>query len=239
MPQSSPKFTVCALLYGNHTDLARRCLEPVLKLSESGLVELRVGLNEASDDTSNYVTENRGLCTIYEADPQIFKYPMMRRMFYEQPLTTDYVMWFDDDSYIKDPEPAEWLKSVETSMSSCDMLGSVYVIPYGNDQKAWCQTQPWYTGKPIKDKPKFATGGWWCIRSEVIKRFNWPIPELKHCGGDVALGVLIDQNNLRLKHFNNGVAINANEVGKESSAARRGASRTEKPIGKGFTPGSR
>jgi len=239
MTQSSPKFTVCVLLYGDHTSLARRCLEPVFKLCESGLVELRIGLNEVSDETSNYVTERRDSAVFYESDPQIFKYPMMRRMLYEQPVTTDYVMWFDDDSYIKDQDVTSWIKSVELAMNSCDMLGSVYVIPYGSDQKAWCSTQPWFTGKPIKDKPKFATGGWWCIRSEVIKKFNWPIPELKHCGGDVALGVLFDQNNLRLKHFNHGVAINANDVGKESSAARRGASRTEKPIGKGFTPSSR
>jgi hypothetical protein len=157
---------------------------------------------------------------------------MMRQMFHSKPIETPYVMWFDDDSYIKD---VSLLTQVEAQMADCDMLGSVYTIPYGNDQKEWCKTQPWYTGKPLSDKPRFATGGWWCIKTDVLKRFDWPTPELKHCGGDVALGILISQNDLKLKHFNKGVAINANAQGKESAAERRGASKTEKPIGKGFT----
>ena len=238
MTQSKPRFTVCALLYGDYPHLAKRCLDPLIHLMALNDVELRVGMNEVSKETSDFVRYNQWQPKIFEAMPQIFKYPMMRRMFYDDPITTDYVMWFDDDSYIKVKDCDNWLSSVENAMANCDMLGSVYTIPYGNDQKEWCKTQPWYNNKPLRDKPKFATGGWWCIRTEVLNRFNWPAPELKHCGGDVALGILLDQHDLRLKHYNQGVAINANAEGKESAAQRRGASRTEKPIGKGFTSGS-
>lgn len=228
-------FTICALLYGDHFSLAQRCLEPLFKLSASGAVELRIGMNEVCIQTKEYVAANNDSADIVtEANPQVYKYPMMRRLFNEKPITSDYVMWFDDDSYIKDTDLSFWLRSVSSQMTSCDMLGSVYVIPYGNDQKSWCRTQPWYKGKPIPDKPKFATGGWWCIKTEVIKRFDWPTVNLKHCGGDVALGVLLEQNNLTLRHFKDGVAVNADDSGKESAAPRRGASRTEKPIGKGF-----
>jgi hypothetical protein len=198
-------------------------------------VDFRVGMNEVCDQTKAYVESNSdAINLLVESNPQVYKYPMMKRLFNEKPVTSDFIMWFDDDSYVKESDVGLWLDSVDREMRLCDMLGSVYVIPYGNDQKSWCKTQPWYTGKPLSDKPSFATGGWWCIRSEVIKRFNWPIPELKHCGGDVALGVLLDQNNLKLRHFKTGVAINADSSGKESAAPRRGASRTEKPVGKGF-----
>jgi hypothetical protein len=57
------KFTVCALLYGDYPDLARRCLEPLFKLNELGLIELRVGLNEVCDETSNYVLSRRDSIT--------------------------------------------------------------------------------------------------------------------------------------------------------------------------------
>jgi hypothetical protein len=238
MTQSKPRFTVCALLYGDYPNLAKRCLDPLLHLASIGDVELRVGMNEVSKVTSDFVRYNLWQPKIFEASPQIFKYPMMRKMFHDEPVVTDYIMWFDDDSYIKVKDCASWLEAVTTEMSDCDMLGSVYTILYGTDQKEWCKTQPWYKGKPISDKPRFATGGWWCIKTEVVNRLNWPITQLKHCGGDVALGVALNQNDLKLKHYNQGVAINANAEGKESAAERRGASRTEKPIGKGFTAGS-
>lgn len=230
---SDRKFTVCALFYGDYPNLARRCLEPLLELCGSGLIDLRIGLNDTSDETDDYIT---GACSsdvfTLSAKPQILKYPMMRRLFNEKPVTTEYIMWFDDDSYIKDNNPVAWLEAVDKAMVSCDMLGSVYTVNYTKDQKNWCKSQKWHTGKTIPDRPKFATGGWWCLRSNVIKKFDWPVPELRHCGGDVALGILLDQNNLKLKHYRDGVAINADDTGKESAAERRGASKTEKPIGK-------
>lgn len=230
---SDRKFTVCALFYGDYPNLARRCLEPLLELCGSGLIDLRIGLNDTSKDTDEYIN---GSCSsdvfVLSAKPQILKYPMMRRLFNEKPIDTEYVMWFDDDSFVREDDRMSWLESVDKEMASCDMLGSVYTINYTQDQKSWCKKQSWYTGKTIPDRPKFATGGWWTLRSSVIRNFDWPIPELKHCGGDVALGVLLDQNNLRLKHYREGVAINADANGKESAAERRGASKTEKPIGK-------
>lgn len=198
-------------------------------------MSLRIGMNSVSENVATFVESNKGTADVIYENPQIFKYPMMRKLFYDKPINTDYVMWFDDDSFIKEENLISWLDLVESHMKDCDMLGSVYMIKYGLDQMSWVRQQPWYTGKEISDKPKFATGGWWCIRTEVLKKFDWPVKQIKHCGGDVALGVLLNQNNLKLKHFNKGVAINANLEGKESSAERRGASKVEVPIGKGFS----
>jgi len=228
------KFTVCALLYGDHFDLATRCLEPLLKAAGSSLINLRLGLNEVCQDTLNFVkNKSSESCLVFEASPQIYKYPMMRKMLYDVPVETEYFMWFDDDSFIKE-NVEEWFCVIEKEMQSCDMLGSVYTISYSPQQMAWAKTQPWYSNKTINPKPKFATGGWWCVRTDLLRKHDWPIPQLKHSGGDVALGVLIEQQGYRLKHFNKGVAINANAEGKESSAARRGFSGKEKPIGTGF-----
>jgi hypothetical protein len=232
---TNPRTTVCVLMYGNFVGLAMRCLDPLFKLHSLGLINLRLGFNEVSSHTLGYANDYKGDVLKYECNPQIYKYPMMRKMFNEPAVDTEFTMWFDDDSFITETQDlAGWLNRVESSMSDCDMLGSVYTIPYTSNQKEWCKTQPWYTGKPLKDKPNFATGGWWTIRTSVLKKFDWPIVELKHCGGDVALGVLLDQNNLRLKHFKKGVAINADGNGKESASPRRGASNTEKAIGKNF-----
>jgi len=233
--KSNARFTVCVLLYGDHTDLAKRCLESIKPLVD--LIDLRIGLNEVSDDTEKYVRDQfAGCCITDNQNPQIFKYPMMRKLFKEFGELKEYTMWFDDDSFIKETNPVSWLGSVEATMTQCDMLGSVYSINYTDDQKAWAKVQPWYNGRMVSNKPRFATGGWWCIKSAILSKHDWPIPELRHTGGDVALGVMLNQQEYVLKHFNRGVAINADASGKESAAERRGFSGKERPVGKGFTP---
>jgi hypothetical protein len=116
---TNPKFTVCVLLYGDFLNLARRCLEPLFKLRESGLVDLRLGLNEVSQPTRDYIKEHslgasQGI-DVWLENPQVYKYPMMRQMFHSKPIETPYVMWFDDDSYVKD---ASLLTQVETQICS-------------------------------------------------------------------------------------------------------------------------
>lgn len=226
------KTTVCALLYGDFQHLTTRCLGSIKPLYDKGLVELRIGLNEVCKFTADYVADNFPSAFVLSANPQIYKYPMMHKLFNDKPLVTQNVMWFDDDSYVKAYDKIAWLEQVETTMSGdVDMLGAVYKIRYTDNQKSWCKAQPWYKGKPISSTAVFATGGWWCLKTEVTKKFDWPASDLKHCGGDVALGQLVHQNGLKLKNFNTGVAINADIHGHESKAPRRGASRTEKPIG--------
>jgi hypothetical protein len=225
------KTTVCVLLYGNYENLARRCLESIRPWVDRNRVELRIGLNEVCEGTRNYVMRDFGKATIIESNPQIYKYPMMRRLFNEPPLSTDYVMWFDDDSFIADPDTSAVLDTVERQMNSCHMLGSLYRIGYTPKQQAWLKQQPWYRGLPIKNPASFITGGWWTIRTSVIKEYNWPIPELVHCGGDVALGQLLHQNNLTTLNCRPGIAINAGDSHRDCSAERRGASKTHKPIG--------
>jgi hypothetical protein len=81
---------------------------------------------------------------------------------------------------------------------------------------------------------RFATGGFWVIKTELLYRYNYPWPELDHNGGDSLLGELCLQQDLRLQQFKEGVKINASRDGKESAAKRRGTS--QKPLGHDFQP---
>jgi hypothetical protein len=157
------------------------------------------------------------------------KYPTMRQMFYEttpSPLDLPYVMWFDDDSWIRNDAPPNWFTMIENSMATTDMLGDIWWRRVQGNQWKFIQDQPWYAGKSIQPRQavNFVTGGWWTIRSALLKRHNWPIPELDHCGGDMLLGELFRQQGHRMRRFKTGVAINANEAGKNSAAPRRGFS---------------
>ena len=226
--------TVCCLLYGDYPKLAYRCLKPISELYKSG-VQVRLACNEISDATKSVISEllpPTDNLIIVNNNPQIFKYPAMRTLFSCEPIKTKYVMWFDDDSYIKDTNPVKWLSSVESFMesSSADMIGSVYYVGITSKQNEWRRLHcSWFKPALSSNKTMFATGGWWTIKSCIIKKYDWPHKALKHRGGDVLLGDLIKHESLILKKYNNGVAINADENGKESASKRRGYD--EKPIG--------
>lgn len=225
--------TACVLLYGDYPDLARRCLSPLSRLVDNGLIKLRVGCNDISQSTRNVVADlvddGGPLVSVWDSPVNLRKYPMMRRMFglgLDRPIDTPLTMWFDDDSYITDPEPAAWLGRVESAAVVRDMIGSVYTMaaPHSKSQKAWIAAQPWYAGLSFPPVPKFVTGGWWVVKTEIIYKHDWPPVDAYHDGGDVMFGELMHQQGYRIGRYNLGVAINADAQGRESKAARRGDS---------------
>ena len=83
----SHDVTICALLYGDHPDLADRCLRSIVDtVGESAA--LRIGLNAVSPPVAAWVKAWARPDEIWESAENICKYPMMRRLFYERPITT-------------------------------------------------------------------------------------------------------------------------------------------------------
>ena len=236
-------FTVCVLLYGNHTDLARRCLDSIITRLPPEQYQLRVGLNEVCPATRIYVhglaLTGRLDMRIYESSDNIHKYPLMRRMLHDPaaPLRTPYVIWFDDDSYLIG-DYRNWLDLVRDQMARAVMIGGKYTMQLAGNQYLWIRDQPWYTGRPVinpADKIPFITGGWWTLRTEVLTKHDWPSTELDHRGGDVMLGALCRQQGYAMASFREGVAINADAQGHESKAPRRGFD--SRPVGFDHDPG--
>ena len=233
------KFTVAALLYGDYPKLAERCLTSIANTFRLEDLNLRVGLNEVAPYITDWVRSWVPAENIYEESSNINKYPLLRKMVHgDNPITTDYFMWFDDDSWLVDHTVGSgtsyWPQLVDHAMVNADMIGSIYSMDMHPRQRAWIKDQPWYAGKdPANRKFRFATGGWWTIRTEILYKYDWPWPALSHNGGDSTLGEMLLQQDLRLRHFNTGVKINASDHGKESSAPRRGTN--SKPIGHDFS----
>lgn len=240
------EYTVFALFYGDYPELASRCLNS-LKLLPHGCAELRVGLNAVpeSSETQRIVramVDERHLVesNIYESSENIHKYPLMRRMFHDpdNPVDTPYIMWFDDDSFLRTDECSNFEAwSTELAGYLCDfaMLGAVYKLGLAGKQKEYVEDQSWYNGKPVGKNFTFITGGWWCLRAEVVSAFDWPPPDLDHRGGDALLGELLRQHDYSIKHFTRHVAINADEDGRQCKAKRRGYD--SRPIGHDYEPG--
>lgn len=248
-PINFPSITIAVLLYGNYPQLAKRCLGSIHKfLINGGLgATIRVGLNECCRETEQYVEHLVATGVIYPqhvfgSTANLRKYPMMQRMIHGpndfDHVSDEYVMWFDDDSFVENESLLQGLTAGfgnKWAVRRPDMIGAPYTIALNANQAAWIKDQPWYTGRPIPEKPSklsFATGGWWMAKTAVLRKFGYPFPDLNHNGGDVMLGALIAQQGLSLDSFRQGVAINADDKGRESHAPRRGVS--EKPLGFGY-----
>jgi hypothetical protein len=242
-------FSILVLCFGDHFDLAQRVLGSIETRLPEGRVyvqDIRIALNEACKATRDFAAdwsfrvrrEHEVSVTRYVSLVNVMKYPLMRRMLYDKKAApARYVMWFDDDSYLCGD--AGWWPKVLSAAEKTDMLGQIWQQPMVGCQWDWVRTQPWYN--PAVGKPRtfhnqrcfrFCQGAWWVASFAMLRAYDWPIPALRHCGGDSMLGELMRHQNLQLASFDEGVRINADAAGNHSKAIRRGF--TERNIGADF-----
>jgi hypothetical protein len=238
------KFTVFALTYGNHTKLARRCFQSIAdRVDPSRVDSIRIGFNAVTDETLLAARDIFADCPVpvlgYNPGTNVMKYPLMRKMFYDpdHPVKTEYVMWFDDDSCIAAHAGQEFFSHVDLKMRAdkATLLGDLWIMRFVGNQKKNISKQLWYTGKPWHrqhntDVMKFATGGWWTARFDVLRKWDYPWPALRHNGGDTTLGEMLRQQDLNLVSYKTHLWINADDTGKPSSAPRRGVNEGNRPV---------
>ncbi len=225
-PAVGGKLTAFILFYGpeEHYELHRRCLQSFLATTPTpARIDLRVGSNALNPKSLALIEEYvaQGFITKhYRHDENIYKYPLMREMFYDpdHPITTKWVLWFDDDT-ICDVE-ASWLNILAVHISQhhkgneAHMIGAKYVWSANQKQKAVLEARPWHRGRPWRaqngkpnpngNKIVFAAGGFWAITHEAMVAAD--IPDLgtglTHNGGDWQIGEQLWQAGYGLKQFN-------------------------------------
>lgn len=239
-------FTVLILTYGDHQPLMQRCLESIIASADWSLIaDVRIGCNAVTERTVAYLQDAQlrveAPCWLVHerTGRNVGKYPLMRRMLYDSqhPITTPYVMWFDDDSYIFQRSKSCWWRNAANRIAGYAMAGKRYRIRVTPQQRLAVQHQPWYGNKPFEKSGvfQFCTGGWWIAAYDVLRTWDYPFPQLYHNGGDVILGELCRQQGYTVLDTNEGIAINADELGRESKATRRGL--TTKPLWHDYVPG--
>src|SRR5437660_9638685 len=91
LPTVQFPITICVLAYGPHVALAERFLGSLYTHTDPRLFHLRAGLNEAGLETRrlfrDYSARFKNI-TLFVEPKNVFKYPMMRRIFYEPPSST-------------------------------------------------------------------------------------------------------------------------------------------------------
>jgi hypothetical protein len=234
------KFLVLALFYGDHPQLAQRCGATLRALWNTGRVDVRVGLNEVSPRSRAILEQLLPGVPMAAADPQVYKYPMMRRLLQAYEGDATHMMWFDDDScLLPGVDAGPWLDALSRRVAQgSGALGSIYTLQAKPEQLAWMRKQVWFAGREIATEVRFHTGGWFVVPLALLRAWDWPNPGMFHAGGDISLGALLHQQGVELEQFRVGLAINADEDLRESSAVRRGIvepqDSPDRPVWKGL-----
>jgi GT2 family glycosyltransferase len=215
-------ITICVLCYGRHAELARRFLESLYRTTAASLFTLRAGLNDAEPATHQLFREYSAQfqnIELFIEPKNVFKDPLMRRMFHERRITSKWMIWCDDDTHFTRPD---WLQRLALKIEgspAVDMWAWVHVL-WRRDKEIldWIRQASWYRGRPFlrgKDLDgnpaiefRFAPGAFWAIRTEILFQLDWPDPRLIHANEDFLLGEALRQNGFRLEHFHYGVKVN-------------------------------
>jgi len=232
-----PKVTICVLTYGDYASLAARVIESIRSHCPRADYKLIVGANAVGDWTLKYLTSLHAgghIDNLILSPVNLNQCPMMRQMFAK--VDTEFIWWFDDDSYITEPDALErWLGSAEQAPQNTVMWGPVAwcgspegFAPDLEDVVGFVRAADWYRGLPppswrLGGKGEFnydgqgtgdgtwvfVLGGCWFMRTSVVRALDWPDRRLIKMGNDVFLGEAIRQQGWQLQDIGSpGVAVN-------------------------------
>ncbi len=233
------KYTICVLCWGPHTDLAKRCLDSILSYVPRERIDLRIACNECAPETLSYV-KSLSPEVLYTSDENRKKYPTMRDMFWDphRPITTKYVLWFDDDTTVVDPSWIVKLSEVITANHphGARLYGAKMhhdLMPYarnGHRPESWFYESDWWKGVQLRVRGQeraapngscidFVAGWFWALATESIRSCNIPDTRLYHNGGDITIGAQVLQHGFKIKEFNRDKSIVTTPV--KASGGRR------------------
>ena len=222
-------------MYGDHSRLHLRLLQSLVKHLPSGAARVVVWANEICHQTAEWLQRQAPKdWEVVFSKENVPKYKAMRQMFHEtHKPTTPWLIWFDDDSWV---QQANWWpktrKYIEEGSGDLCYIGQLWFVHHLPGQQEFMKAANWYTGVPWQQCPtrrrdvrkpgiNFAQGAYWWLRTDVMRKIDWPDPRLNHNGGDSLLAEAVHQQGLPFNRFHYGVKIN--------DAGRRGYH--ERPAG--------
>jgi tetratricopeptide (TPR) repeat protein len=258
-PPAPPRATICILTYGDYVPYFRRCLDSVLRHTPPGRCELRLGFNAAPaalayarqclpaergeidsqvlpGDVRRTSFVSRGGLTVrlWDAPVNLYKEPMARLMYHDPPLTTEYVVWFDDDSFV---EEGWWQALCPLFDRHVDYIGQPWWVDYLPGQDEMIRSQPWHHGVPFERRDGrpgvwFMTGGFVAVRAERLRQANFPDTDrtwkgdaLRQYGGDTLLGEVARQLGWTRATHDAHVHVNVDLEGRHPAPRRGGTGR--------------
>lgn len=229
-PAIGGRLTIFVLSWGDNLPLLRKCLSGILSSVPASRRDVRVALNQPGDASLRYANGlvGIGVTKVYVDDGLRRKYPAMREMFHDPdlPITTKYLVWFDDDASVVDRTWARQLGEAIAANHAADvrLYGAKYVHDIGSyargghNPKAWFEAGGWWRGKPMRVRGRetytaagtvisFVSGWFWALEVAAMREAKIPDERLSHNGGDCTIGEQLHQAGYKVKSFNEGKAL--------------------------------
>lgn len=222
-PHIGGRFTVFVLGHGEYHTLFQRCIASLLTANGHRRLDIRVALNQPNKKMLEYATAfpKEVISKVYVDHGTRRKYPAMREMFWDalHPITTKYLMWFDDDSHVGD---SKWLVKLGEAIVAnhplgCRMYGPKYFHAVSPTSKSalgieWFKQARWWKNEwlhlsggqrraPNGNQIVFASGGFWALATETMRAADIPDVRLNHNGGDITIGCQLVQAGGKLFNF--------------------------------------
>lgn len=222
------RYTVFVLCSGDYPDLAKRCIGDIVRTMPRDRLDLRVAMSAVGNETKRYLNSlTPGVITrLYDFPEGDKKYVVMRKMFNdpEYPILTQYLVWFDDDTFVVDDSwPIELAKEIAANHLRQYRL---YGFRYLHDPKScadpenplkWFKEAKWWRDRQLLDNVPgwssvsengtiipFAAGYFWALHADTMRFAQIPDERLNHNGGDITIGAQVLQADFRLCDFNTG-----------------------------------
>jgi len=241
---------ICVLTFSSnhsteydHFEIINRCLTSITDNTDRDLYNLHIGCNNLSTRAMELVDGlvDRYGAVKYIGEPAMSaygktvypKYPVMKKIY--RKTESEWVVWFDDDSYVRE---TDWLERLEETINAnplADQFGNqlYYAFP-ANQEKIlldWIQSAAWYntkrnfkfkysqlSGEKVISVP-FIHGAFYAINRKAIKACDIPDGRLFHNNGDWTTGLALFLNSFSISNFTHGIVMD--------NALRRGISDDE------------
>ncbi len=197
------KLSVLIGCYGDYAHLTLRAVSSVIgEARVKEFCDIHVGANECCETTLRELRKgaDAGLIdTLIESRPNINKDPMMRLLI--GVTETPYVLWMDDDSWLKPGWAAAFEKFLEGEPAPdkpVDVAGAIFVMNRWDGYADLLRARPWWRGEDRipehqKQQAAFPLGGLFLARTAFLRAHNFPDRGMVKRLDDVLLGDLITQ----------------------------------------------
>lgn len=181
------EFAVYALAHGRGVDL--NVFAAGLRRVIPDGTRVRIWCNQVEDRSMFHGWD------VFPSSENRPKYQAMRQMF-ASPIEEKYVLWLDDDTLFRpwkdDEENEHWPDLAELLRQAGDAayVGMPCYFKHNPRYVKWCEKQPWWRGaarwfdeRLQQHAIRFAHGGFFWLRTDLIKALDWPPAKFKWLGG--------------------------------------------------------
>jgi hypothetical protein len=185
-------------------------------------MDLRGVLNQVGLATQNML-KIFPVTKVYEDNKTRRKFQAMREVFHDRevPITTKWVVWFDDVCYVRNAKWASLLAEtiVNQDEGAVGALGNrqrhQLKVRGHKDPRVWFRNGDWWQGKhfcnkmgadsPNGDQVHYISANFFAVSLDAIKGCGIPDRRLVQSGGAACIGEQLHQGGWKLKQFNQGL----------------------------------